>query len=980
MILCVEKSSITNKQMTVSVTTRRRWLVPEVVQTSAMDCGPAALKCLLEGFGIATSYGRLREACQTEVDGTSIDTLEAVAGQLGLEAEQVMLPEDHLLLAEAEALPAIVVARTPSGATHFVVVWRRNGPVVQVMDPATGRRWMSCAELREELYKHSLTIPAASWRAWAESESFLNALRRRLSDLSVTGKTAETLIEQALADASWRGLATLDAATRLVTSLVSSGGISRGRQAAHVLNSFFVRSTGFSRNHNETSIPPEGGTTNSEIIPASYWMARTAPPEVDGEDQVLMSGAVLIQTRGARGQRGAEERKGEGEATKLSPELAAALEEKPSRPGRELFGLLRADGLLSPLVLLAALAIAAGGVLVEALLFQGLLNFSSKLNLTEQRLGAVAALTVFSLALLCLELPLAAGLLRIGRRLEARLQLAFLEKIPRLGDRYFQSRLISDMAERSHSVQTLRSLPALGGQFLRLTFELALTAAGIIWLDPRGAWVAVAVAALAVALPLAMQTRLTERDLRVRSHNGALSRFYLDALLGLVAVRAHGASSSLRREHESLLVEWMRASFGLLRTAVTVEVVEAGGGLGLAAWLLSDHLARGGEAGGALLLVYWALNLPALGQEIALIAQQYPAQRNVTLRALEPLGSPEDAELVRSPGFSRNPSAIQISAEAGTTNDIEARTTNGIALRFENVSVLAGGHLILNEIDLEIEAGSHVAIVGSSGAGKSSFVGLLLGWHRAAAGRVLVEGEELSGARLARLRGETAWVDPAVQLWNRSLVDNLRYGSAEESAGPLGAVIEAADLRRVLEKLPDGWQTGLGEGGALVSGGEGQRVRLGRAMLRRDARLVILDEPFRGLDRERRRALMRRARELWSRATLLCITHDVGETLDFERALVVDGGRIAEDGDPQTLAAQPVSRYGELLSAEESIRAGLWANDEWRRLRMEGGQVVERDIQHTGSKSQRVKGVIGSVRTSFARLGAKTGVMDRSGG
>ena len=109
------------------ITTRRRLLAPEVVQTSAMDCGPAALKCLLEGFGVGVSYGRLREACQTDVDGTSIDTLETVAAQLGLEAEQVMLPEDHLLLAESEALPAIVVVRTPNGSTHFVVIWRRRG-------------------------------------------------------------------------------------------------------------------------------------------------------------------------------------------------------------------------------------------------------------------------------------------------------------------------------------------------------------------------------------------------------------------------------------------------------------------------------------------------------------------------------------------------------------------------------------------------------------------------------------------------------------------------------------------------------------------------------------------------------------------------------------------------------------------------------------------------------------------------------------
>lgn len=106
---------------------RKRFLVPEVVQTSAMDCGPATLKCLLEGFGIPVSYGRLREACQTDVDGTSIDTLEETAIQLGLDAEQVMIPADHLLLAEAQALPAIVVVRQPNGLTHFIVVWCHHG-------------------------------------------------------------------------------------------------------------------------------------------------------------------------------------------------------------------------------------------------------------------------------------------------------------------------------------------------------------------------------------------------------------------------------------------------------------------------------------------------------------------------------------------------------------------------------------------------------------------------------------------------------------------------------------------------------------------------------------------------------------------------------------------------------------------------------------------------------------------------------------
>src|SRR5271166_569002 len=143
---------------------RARLFVPEVVQTSNMDCGPAALKCLLEGFGIPAHYGRLREACQTDVDGTSIDTMEEVANQLGLEAEQIVIPVDHVLLSEADSLPAIATVLLPNGVTHFVVAWRRHGRFVQVMDPAMGRRFVPAERFRSELFVHKMPVPASYWR------------------------------------------------------------------------------------------------------------------------------------------------------------------------------------------------------------------------------------------------------------------------------------------------------------------------------------------------------------------------------------------------------------------------------------------------------------------------------------------------------------------------------------------------------------------------------------------------------------------------------------------------------------------------------------------------------------------------------------------------------------------------------------------------------------------------------------------------
>jgi predicted double-glycine peptidase len=227
--------------MSAAPSPRRRFLVPEVVQTSAMDCGPAALTCLLEGFGITVSYGRLREACQTDVDGTSIDMLEEAAVQLGLEAEQVMLPVDHVLLPEALALPAVAIVRLPSGVTHFVVAWRRHGRVVQLMDPAIGRRWPTGTRFLHELYIHTMPIPANTWRTWAGTEECVGALRRRMAQVGLSARLMTDLVEAALTDPGWRPLAALDASTRMVAAVVRAGGLRRGRQASRLLERGFAR-------------------------------------------------------------------------------------------------------------------------------------------------------------------------------------------------------------------------------------------------------------------------------------------------------------------------------------------------------------------------------------------------------------------------------------------------------------------------------------------------------------------------------------------------------------------------------------------------------------------------------------------------------------------------------------------------------------------------------------------------------------------
>jgi len=920
-----------------------------------MDCGPAALKCLLEGFGVGVSYGRLREACQTAVDGTSIDTLETLAVSLGLDAEQVMMPVDHLLLPEADALPAIVVTPLPSGLVHFVVVWRVHGAFVQIMDPARGRRWVRGETFLRDVYLHRMPVPADAFREFAASDAFTGPLARRLRALGVAD--GESLIARALEDPGWSAIAALDGAARTVAALTASGAVAGGAEAGRLVASL-------------ASAP--AGEDGSPSVPPIYATATAAPAAEDGTSQVTIRGAVLLRASAVTPLD--DERK-----AALPSELRAAVEEPPPRAAAELWRFLVRDGRGRWAALTVGVVLAALGAVAEALLFRALIDLAAGRGggitgvtvrfverfaerfvdpFVDRSLGRVlggaplgpgalaGAILILLLALLALELPLVGSLRRAGARLEERLRALYLRKIPRLPDRYFQSRPVSDMAERAHLLHRLRALPTLGGEIARTTIEIVVVTGGLAWLDPRGAGLAIGLGAVALLVPFVAEPAVAERDLRMRNHAGALGRFYLDGLLGLVAVRTHGAEPALAREHRDRLREWVSSARQALGAALTAETAQTLLGLALAVRLLVGFFARGATGGAmaatsatsatsdpgtALLLVYWALSLPALGQELTALVQQIPAQRNLTLRLLEPLGAPEDDAAGAARAAPTAPAT-----DAGAPEDVAA----GVRVQLDDVRVVAGGHQILEVAALAIAPGEAVAIVGVSGAGKSSLVGLLLGWHRPATGTVRVDGAALDGTAIEALRRRTVWIDPAVYLWNRSLADNLAFGLAATPEG-LGAVLDEAELGEVVRRLPEGLATPLGEAGGLVSGGEGQRVRFGRGLLRERPRLVILDEPFRGLSRDQRQALLARARRRWSTATLLCVTHDIAETATFPRVLVIADGRIAEDGAPAALLAQPGSRYAALAEAETRVRAAAWSAERWRRLRLEDRRVVE---------------------------------------
>ncbi len=867
-----------------------------------MDCGPAALTCLLAGFGVHVQYARIREACSTSVDGTSIDSVEEIACMFGLDAEQILAPAEHIVEDLANNLPALAILRQGHG-NHLVVLWRHVGNWIQIMDPAQGGRWMRIDELVGELYQHKHVLPQADWREWMGEEEQRRILGARL--LRLGAKETASAQNWADEDPGWSRHGALDAAVRMTQSLIDAGIMRRGAQAATCAQELAAQAC---------------ATTDhaSAIISPRFW---SVVPAEEG-DCLVMRGAVLMTAKASA----SEGQPAALPVPELPSELRAAREQPLENPALELWKILRDEGLRRPLMILGGILVAAFAVTLEALLFRTLLDVQVELALPWQRAGALAAVVALLCAALLLEVSNMRGLMGLGRLLESRFRMMLLRKLPRLGVDYFHSRLVSDMAERSHAVDVLRTLPALAGQVVEATAKMLMIVLAIAWLYPQVAMEALLLCMAVLVLPCLFHPFLVGREMRMRIHNASLSRGYLDALLGMSAIRAHDAERTLRREHDSRILPWSNASRRLNRLEVLDEGAQTLVGLAGAALIITVSLAQLQGDPTVLLLAYWVLQLPAQGQAIAMRAREYPAHRNTIMRILEPCHAPEVEAPEHLPA-SRAAGAVAAVAEAG------------VAIEMRNMTVVLGGHVVLDDLNLRISPGEHVAVVGRSGSGKSTLVGMLLGWHSAPGETLWVDGVCLGKQDISRLRDRTAWIDPAAQIWNRPLLDNLVYGAAEDDALDIAAVLETAQLHAVLQDLEDGLQTQMGESGGRLSGGEAQRLRIGRALLRRDARLVVLDEPFRGLEREQRQAFLLRVRAWWPEATLLFVSHDISDAMGFDRVLVMDQGQIVEEGVPRDLATDVDSRFGLLFRGEREVNSGVWGATTWKRLRLEKGRL-----------------------------------------
>jgi ABC-type multidrug transport system fused ATPase/permease subunit len=231
---------------------------------------------------------------------------------------------------------------------------------------------------------------------------------------------------------------------------------------------------------------------------------------------------------------------------------------------------------------------------------------------------------------------------------------------------------------------------------------------------------------------------------------------------------------------------------------------------------------------------------------------------------------------------------------------VEAPRFKGAVL-FDRVSfAYRHGPPVLSELTLEIPSGQRVALVGPTGSGKTTLVSLLPRFYDCTGGRVCLDGRAVREFTLASLRKHISLVFQEPVLFAATIAENIAYGKPEATMDEIVQAARLAGIHPIITALPEGYDTELGERGATLSGGQRQCVAIARAMIK-NAPILILDEPLTGLDSQSAVLVNEALRRLMEGRTVITITHQFNSIRDVDRVVVLDRGRIVQDGTPEAL-------------------------------------------------------------------------------
>src|SRR5262249_15358924 len=229
----------------------------------------------------------------------------------------------------------------------------------------------------------------------------------------------------------------------------------------------------------------------------------------------------------------------------------------------------------------------------------------------------------------------------------------------------------------------------------------------------------------------------------------------------------------------------------------------------------------------------------------------------------------------------------------------------------------ADAPLVLHEINIHIKPGMTVALAGPSGSGKSTILNLLLRFYDPTQGQVTLDGRDLRSITRDSLRSRFALVQQETFLFNDSILDNIRYGHPEATMDEVIAAAKAANAHGFITRLPNGYETKVGERGVRLSGGQKQRISIARAFLANPA-ILLLDEPTSSVEPDSEAAIIAALDRLMAGRTTILTSHRPSLIHQADIVYVTEGGRVTASGTPQELAGRP-GWFGRFSKSAEGL-------------------------------------------------------------
>ncbi|MDE8653577.1 ABC transporter ATP-binding protein [Novosphingobium album (ex Liu et al. 2023)] len=453
---------------------------------------------------------------------------------------------------------------------------------------------------------------------------------------------------------------------------------------------------------------------------------------------------------------------------------------------------------------------------------------------------------------------------------------ALLRHLQTLSPRFYGSFRLGDLVSRINSdVSDVQRIAAdtMLSVVSNLLFFVGCVAM-MLWLDWRLFLVSIVLVPASLLAFAWCQRRLTALTATMRQRGADLGSLLVDTIMGMRVVASLRAGehevARFRRSNDAFVAAMLRmqtASYlagglpGTLMTAATSAVILYGGAL-----IIDGRLSIG------TLVAFMTYHMRLLSPVQTLMGLTAGlASARVSLGRIFALfdTAPEVVERADAARF----------APAGGT------------IRFEGVSMRYDREPVLADADFTIAGGSICAVLGESGAGKSTMADLMVRYFDPVAGRILIDGQDLRDLRLDDLRREVILVDQAPHLFHDTIAANIAFAMPEASRAEIEAAARAAGLDRFVARLPEGYDTLAGERGLALSAGERQRIVLARAILRRPG-VLILDEPTSALDAETEQLVAGRLREALPDATLVIITHKPALARIADSVLTVEAGRV----------------------------------------------------------------------------------------